>query len=106
MPSSACKKHARLRLLSRLGRGRCGAAVCAVPPRGPVRVCPGPSASPPPRCRPRSVGSLCFFNDTATTEIYPLSLHDALPIYFPEGGLDLPAYLSSIERDLIKRSLE
>src|SRR5258708_31665632 len=24
-----------------------------------------------------------FFNDTATTEIYTLSLHDALPIYFP-----------------------
>src|ERR1019366_4651837 len=24
--------------------------------------------------------SLFFFNDTATTEIYPLSLHDALPI--------------------------
>src|SRR3712207_8651299 len=23
----------------------------------------------------------CFFNDTATTEIYTLSLHDALPIY-------------------------
>src|ERR1039457_7611786 len=23
-----------------------------------------------------------FFNDTATTEIYILSLHDALPIYF------------------------
>src|SRR5256885_13235194 len=23
-----------------------------------------------------------FFNDTATTEIYPLPLHDALPIYF------------------------
>src|ERR1035437_741007 len=23
---------------------------------------------------------LCFFNDTATTEIYTLSLHDALPI--------------------------
>src|ERR1043166_9996744 len=22
-----------------------------------------------------------FYNDTATTEIYPLSLHDALPIY-------------------------
>src|SRR3989304_4028967 len=22
-----------------------------------------------------------FFNDTATTEIYPLSLHDALPIW-------------------------
>src|SRR6266566_9545638 len=26
-----------------------------------------------------------FFNDTATTEIYTLSLHDALPIY-PFGG--------------------
>src|SRR3990167_5674961 len=24
-----------------------------------------------------------FFNDPATTEIYPLSLHDALPIYPP-----------------------
>src|SRR3712207_6304200 len=24
-----------------------------------------------------------FFNDTATTEIYTLSLHDALPIYMP-----------------------
>src|SRR3712207_8314856 len=29
--------------------------------------------------------SLFFFNDTATTEIYTLSLHDALPIY----GLNL-----------------
>src|SRR2546430_4371245 len=26
-----------------------------------------------------------FFNDTATTEIYTLSLHDALPILFPIG---------------------
>ena len=25
-----------------------------------------------------------FFNDTATTEIYTLSLHDALPISCPE----------------------
>src|SRR3712207_8826656 len=25
-----------------------------------------------------------FFNDTATTEIYTLSLHDALPIFHPE----------------------
>src|SRR3712207_7488427 len=34
-----------------------------------------------------------FFNDTATTEIYTLSLHDALPIYcierlFVSGGHD------------------
>ena len=29
----------------------------------------------------RECGRLCFFfNDTATTEIYTLSLHDALPI--------------------------
>ena len=27
-------------------------------------------------------GGFFFFNDTATTEIYTLSLHDALPIYF------------------------
>src|SRR2546429_7307419 len=27
-----------------------------------------------------------FFNDTATTEIYTLSLHDALPIYFSRVG--------------------
>ena len=26
-----------------------------------------------------------FFNDTATTEIYTLSLHDALPIWLPAG---------------------
>src|SRR2546422_7606101 len=27
-----------------------------------------------------------FFNDTATTEIYTLSLHDALPISWPRRG--------------------
>src|SRR3712207_8201129 len=27
-----------------------------------------------------------FFNDTATTEIYTLSLHDALPIFPGSGG--------------------
>src|SRR3712207_7133050 len=27
-----------------------------------------------------------FFNDTATTEIYTLSLHDALPIYCGSAG--------------------
>src|SRR5438067_3068135 len=29
---------------------------------------------------------LFFFNDTATTEIYTLSLHDALPIFVPYRG--------------------
>src|SRR5260221_525939 len=32
-----------------------------------------------PRCKMRL---FFFFNDTATTEIYTLSLHDALPIFF------------------------
>src|SRR2546427_9411121 len=30
----------------------------------------------------KSACFLFFFNDTATTEIYTLSLHDALPIFF------------------------
>src|SRR5260370_36323109 len=33
--------------------------------------------------RPLAASWLFFFNDTATTEIYPLSLHDALPISSP-----------------------
>src|SRR3712207_8453559 len=37
-----------------------------------------------------------FFNDTATTEIYTLSLHDALPIF---GFPDLP-----VERVLVKQN--
>src|SRR5687767_3401073 len=28
-----------------------------------------------------------FFHDTATTEIYTLSLHDALPIFAPDGDV-------------------
>src|SRR2546425_7132539 len=31
-----------------------------------------------------------FFNDTATTEIYTLSLHDALPIYASERSRQAP----------------
>src|SRR5256885_4930028 len=40
---------------------------------------------------------LCFFffNDTATTEIYTLSLHDALPIY---SGYRVPASASCTKR--------
>src|ERR671921_124794 len=34
-----------------------------------------------------------FFNDTATTEIYTLSLHDALPIYPRMVRVVLPDYL-------------
>src|SRR5579859_8227754 len=34
--------------------------------------------------------SFFFFNDTATTEIYTLSLHDALPISYPNSAQSLP----------------
>src|ERR1022692_766480 len=34
----------------------------------------------PSRAVTRCIPSFFFFNDTATTEIYTLSLHDALPI--------------------------
>src|ERR1022692_472744 len=39
-----------------------------------------------------------FFNDTATTEIYTLSLHDALPIYAKEivGHLPGPVLVSEL----------
>src|SRR2546426_9196416 len=35
---------------------------------------------------PSAPPSFFFFNDTATTEIYTLSLHDALPIYHGSGN--------------------
>src|SRR6266487_4606297 len=38
--------------------------------------------------------SCFFFNDTATTEIYTLSLHDALPISSPARPLRCPTALS------------
>ena len=38
-------------------------------------------------CMRISVVCFFFFNDTATTEIYTLSLHDALPIWFQFGAV-------------------
>src|SRR3989442_11713552 len=42
-----------------------------------------------------------FFNDTATTEIYTLSLHDALPIYCcqPYPDEDDPDVLNAVKRE-------
>src|SRR5437016_7935266 len=37
----------------------------------------------------RCISVIFFFNDTATTEIYTLSLHDALPISSREGRREL-----------------
>src|SRR5256885_14405862 len=43
--------------------------------------------------------SCFFFNDTATTEIYTLSLHDALPIYLLRAGLREPSlWLGALAR--------
>src|SRR3712207_9516209 len=42
----------------------------------------------------------CFFNDTATTEIYTLSLHDALPIsegFSPRAAASLRKFQTIIE---------
>src|SRR3954462_3936354 len=54
---------------------------------GAEASCPVAAARPPGRARqgtlrpPTAVtAAVFFFNDTATTEIYTLSLHDALPI--------------------------
>src|SRR5437588_3451157 len=39
-------------------------------------------------CRFSFASLFFFFNDTATTEIYTLSLHDALPIYWRQKRSD------------------
>src|SRR3712207_8423261 len=41
-----------------------------------------------------------FFNDTATTEIYTLSLHDALPILPPEDSPRQPVPRAGRDRPL------
>src|SRR2546426_3859342 len=41
-----------------------------------------------------------FFNDTATTEIYTLSLHDALPIYRHQAGREPARQRSAARSDL------
>src|SRR3712207_7648111 len=40
-----------------------------------------------------------FFNDTATTEIYTLSLHDALPIYEQQRERERDERRGQVERD-------
>src|SRR5258706_5410048 len=52
-----------------------------------------------------------FFNDTATTEIYTLSLHDALPISLrPEGVLGVRSWriarIAWFNRPVVMRSEE
>src|SRR6201985_2994167 len=76
MPSSACKKKTpACRSGAPRGPGRQGHdACCAVHEAVLISgdLPETPQCTAPPR--------FFFFNDTATTEIYTLSLHDALPI--------------------------
>src|SRR5437764_596905 len=61
-------------------RGRAVVLTDGCQPRAPGHPA-GPLAPPPP---PRQGSSRSFFfNAPPTTEIYTLSLHDALPICFP-----------------------
>src|SRR3954462_7321315 len=65
-------RRGRSRLLNTaLGRG------AAPPPHTPSSA---PTPGPPPPSAPRGPHHFFFFNDPAATEIYTLSLHDALPI--------------------------
>src|SRR2546421_8896441 len=60
---------------------------------------------------PPSLSFFFFFNDTATTEIYTLSLHDALPIYrfvwqdmiILSRGLILLRFVQKIESVCLER---
>src|SRR5439155_26443360 len=47
---------------------------------------------------------LFFFNDTATTEIYTLSLHDALPIYLPRRSSTFSATAPTTSARSLKSS--
>src|SRR5438309_6117282 len=46
-----------------------------------------------------------FFNDTATTEIYTLSLHDALPIWSPDSYAKWDGHSGRFNLSLIKENL-
>src|SRR2546430_4298632 len=46
---------------------------------------------------------LFFFNDTATTEIYTLSLHDALPIYY---FADIYGLQRAVKRERVRSMVE
>src|ERR1039457_5548458 len=68
MPPSACKKRSKVALSAPVAPNDVGRLRSV--PRKHFFIVPPPAARVP-----------IFFNDTATTEIYTLSLHDALPIW-------------------------
>src|ERR1022692_2130361 len=73
---SPCKLGCRLLLEKKRRQVR-----VLVPRRQTARIQMRP-AHRPADLRVVEPGSLFLFNDTATPEIYTLSLHDALPIYY------------------------
>src|SRR3712207_7208622 len=52
-----------------------------------------------------TICSFFFFNDTATTEIYTLSLHDALPISVKKK-LKTPAFAAAVSREDVAHGAE
>src|SRR2546425_1054319 len=90
---AAILAFATWRPYERVRRGLGGRAPLAAPPmttleRGPRRG--GERAGEHTAGLPSPAYLLCplfFFNDTATTEIYTLSLHDALPIFIVGAAL-------------------
>src|SRR5215510_594347 len=90
MPSYACKKKSRSpHMLNLQPHNPCLSSgtrmrVHSIARRSPVDAC--------------WLLVIFFFNDTATTEIYTLSLHDALPI--GEGVFDHDVYVVASDGDL------
>src|SRR5258708_5500338 len=90
MPSSACKKNeggsaARSKIGAGIDVARTTARTTRAQPgveRRPGGAGDGYWQGVCDRCACDKAGAIVFFffNDTATTEIYTLSLHDALPI--------------------------
>src|SRR5258707_9880246 len=73
-----------------------------------LSVCTGRWSLGLRQCAPLRSSCFFFFNDTATTEIYTLSLHDALPIYSiaPERVLCLGEPASQLRLHPEQRSEE
>src|SRR5271166_5804930 len=81
-------------LLEKKNRRRAACPIAGAGPYSPTSICPQSSAysdysggeirpPPIPVCSRECVPERFFFNDAAPTEIYTLSLHDALPIFDP-----------------------
>src|SRR5579871_3127911 len=94
MPSSACKKK-ETALGIGYAQGTVPACQVGAAPARSVSL-GGPPVGPGTQT---SQGFFCF-NDTATTEIYTLSLHDALPIFASSGSWPRARWASSTRRPI------